>query len=469
MVKNVLVLTSSAGFGELIRQFFEETGSFVPVLHFNVDQALDEARQSRFELAILDADSLEVDLPEMVEALRAANTEIRLIVIPGEEPPDDLELAQIQADQVLPSPFYLPDLMSALEDLFGAFELRDVRTLRGADAGRPPSKPVGRAPHAAPEWLADVTLAAQYLTRLSLESAAQAALITRNHEVWAYAGGLPQPAAEELARELANHWEDAGADLARFVHLEATRGDYMLYATSLGGDYILAMVFDAEMPFSQMRTQASEMAEALAVAPKLEMAADNTEEAKATRGESDSAPTAGEEDGRESNDFEPEMAHNQVSGHSQEIQPSDQRADVAAHIGGLETTGSYDLHYAYVMIPRLPSHRLDGDLAEKLAHWLPQLCLAFGWRLEQLNVQPSFLQWAINVAPDASPESVANTLGTHLSGHIFDEFPRLQRENPSGKFWAPGFLIVSGAAPSDDLIAEYIQQTRRRQGVPRSG
>ena len=322
-----------------------------------------------------------------------------------------------------------------------------------------------RTAQPAPEWLADVSQAAQYLTRLSLESASQAALITRGDKVWAYAGQLPQKAADELGRAVAEHWEDE-ADLARFVHLDATGSDYMMYATSLGGDYILAMAFDAEMPFSQMRAQAGQMAEALAVAPQVEMrAARVDEEPQIIRMEAgDDAPPAGQGAGRSEAAARP-------SGTPGTPSAKIQGGRSVRYVGTEETLGesSYDLHYAYAMIPRLPSHKLDGDLSEKLARWLPQLCLSFGWRLEHLNVQPDFIQWMVSMGPEASPDTVVHTLEQHLSECIFEEFPRLRKENPSGKFWAPGFLIVSGGQPDAELMAQYIQQTRRRQGVPRNG
>jgi REP element-mobilizing transposase RayT len=120
-----------------------------------------------------------------------------------------------------------------------------------------------------PEWLQDVTRAAQHLTRLSLETAAQAALITRSDQLWAYAGELPQLAAEELARTVAHYWSrDGGSDLARFVRLEIVVGEFMLYATGLGGDYVLALAFETEMPFSEMRSQAGDLARRLAIPPE---------------------------------------------------------------------------------------------------------------------------------------------------------------------------------------------------------
>jgi hypothetical protein len=51
------------------------------------------------------------------------------------------------------------------------------------------------------------------------------------------------------------------------------------------------------------------------------------------------------------------------------------------------------------------------------------------------------------------------------SEKIFAEFTRLKKENPSGDFWAPGYLIMGGAQPHpSQLVKDYIKQTRSRQG-----
>jgi hypothetical protein len=111
-----------------------------------------------------------------------------------------------------------------------------------------------------------VTKAAQHLTRLTLESAAQAALITRGNAMWAYAGGLSQDAANEIAVTVTRRWEgQKGSDLLRFIRLEATRAEHMLYATRLADDVVLALVFDAETPFSTIRSQAGKLADSLAL------------------------------------------------------------------------------------------------------------------------------------------------------------------------------------------------------------
>src|SRR4029079_369504 len=43
------------------------------------------------------------------------------------------------------------------------------------------------------------------------------------------------------------------------VRLEATKAEHMLYATRLADDVVLALVFDAETPFSTIRSQAGQL------------------------------------------------------------------------------------------------------------------------------------------------------------------------------------------------------------------
>ena len=66
---------------------------------------------------------------------------------------------------------------------------------------------------------------------------------------------------------VSRHWDgQKGNDLLRFVRLEATKAEHMLYATSMVENVILALVFDAETPFSTIRSQANALAQSLSVA-----------------------------------------------------------------------------------------------------------------------------------------------------------------------------------------------------------
>ena len=127
--------------------------------------------------------------------------------------------------------------------------------------------------------------------------------------------------------------------------------------------------------------------------------------------------------------------------------------------------GLYNLTYACLLVPRFSNHYLTGDMADRVSEWLPQICIAFGWRLEYLAVRPEYVQWVLNVPPATSPGYLMRIIRQQTSEKIFVEFPKLKRENPSGDFWAPGYLIMGGTQPHPpQLVKDYIKQTRTRQG-----
>lgn len=448
MVRNAIILTPSKGFGEMVRQLLSDSEGLTPQLLYSPAQALSAAADG-LDLLVLDTDFADMDIAAYLQQLRQVAPNFDLILILAEDTPAD-GWEHVGAQVVLPQPFYLPDLAAAIEQLYGPLHSVEMPATANAGAAALPA-PLNAAPaHEAPAWLADTKLSAQHLAQLSLESASQAALITRGAEVWAYAGELPRAAAEELAAAISNVG-DAGADLARFVRLEATQADYMLYATALGNEYKLALVFDTQVPFSKMRSQVDKMAAAMAAANEASLAEVVVAQAAAAANSSPPAAPAPAQPSQPT----PEAAA---------PQPARVRWLPAAQAAA--AGGSPLLSYAYVLAPRLPEHRLEGDLAEKLAAWLPQLCVAFAWRLEHLSIQSGFVQWMVSLPAETAPESVVHTLEAHLSERIFDEFSRLKRDNPSGEFFAPGFLVMNGGLPTDAQVADFIAHTRSRQGIP---
>ena len=137
------------------------------------------------------------------------------------------------------------------------------------------------------------------------------------------------------------------------------------------------------------------------------------------------------------------------------------------HLGQLDPVSPAfsQLSYTCVLIPRLPQHHLTGVLSEKLSQWVQQFCLAFGWRLEGIAVRPEYLQWTVQVSPSIAPGNLMRIIRQRVSDSIFENFPTLAQQNPSGDFWATGYLIVGGPQPpSPRLLRDYIAETRRRQG-----
>jgi putative transposase len=376
------------------------------------------------------------------------------------------------------------------------------------EEAEPETRPPQSGGSAPPSWLVDVSLAAQYLARLSLESAAQAALIVSGGKLWAYAGELPQAAAEELSHLASSYWlKNGGSDLVRFVRLGAASGEYMLYATGLGWDLLLALVFDVETPFSKIRSQASRLAEKLTrqpdedelpgsrefdeyhgphgedrdedePLPKLPPLLDDVPPPSVTSpGEGwsyvdpkDFSYVGAAYEGLEASSEIREDQQDETSSLNEQLQ-IEAGQPKGEHLSFQEefkpaVPSVYQLNYACLLIPRLPQHYLAGDLAANLGNWLKQLSLAYGWRLVHLTIRPDHLHWIVNVPPSTSPGYMLRQIRKLSSQYIFEDFPRLARENPSGDFWAPGYLVTNSIQPiSGKVVRNFIQHTRNHQGA----
>jgi REP element-mobilizing transposase RayT len=455
----------------------------------------------------------------------------------------DLSISNLSPDLFLTKPFYMPDLLEKLDEILSPIPVHVSEKIRNelASDGHPAaSRNRPASGQEAPPWLEDVTRAAQHLTRLSLETAAQASLITRGNELWAYAGHLPQEAAAELAAAVLKDYDwSVGAsaavlngDLARFIHLESTDCDYMLYTTGLGDKLVLAMAFDAQMPFSKMRVQTGSLARALAAPPSQdqnhpaameddkESDLDEARDAWIPEPELDErlADRLGQPFIAQDDILPPSPPAHQPQGRIYPANASTTLEELASEVGfqqarpeygqppaehgtpslggqppvtagaqpetvlaanappedtsGLAVTAAmtstwHRLSYALVLLPRLPQHFITGDLSDQMAGTIQRLSLSFGWRLEHLAVRPEYLLLVVTLPPDISPEALVMDLKKYTSLWIFDDFPRLGRENPSGDFWAPGYLLITATQPPNhQVLRTFIEQTRRVQGMP---
>lgn len=542
MTASLLVVTPHNSFGAMLRSSLEETGHYRVFTAADEPTALIQLKTQQCALAFLDLD-LGLDAAvEIGRSLRALKADLALTIVTDEATPPALDI--LRPWSLLRKPFYMPELLETLGPI--------------ADAKQKPAPPKAAAQskstlaetvHDDPTdmtWLQDVNKAAQRLTRLTLESSAQAALITRGKQLWAYAGGLSQEAAGELVRLITRNWDEQnGGDLLRFARLETTHAEHMLYATTLSVGTILALVFDAETPFSTIRAQANSLARSLSVEktgplppfkseaaqkgrinrPALIVNEDGEPELPSIMGilseipsPKPSAQPAFQSVRQESTPIEmqpasPVVASSIVSRESspairlgdllvgeldETIKHQAQELDVTApskpqrpptpvrapQPGELDETrphsitevagrvilepasaGLYQLNYACLLVPRFSSHYLTGDLADHLGTWLPNVCVAFAWRLEFQAVRPEYMQWVVSVPPNTSPGYLMRIMRQQTSEKIFTEMPRLKKENPSGDFWAPGYLIMGGTQPHpQQLVKDYIKQTRQRQG-----
>src|SRR5215216_6138024 len=532
MTKSLLIVSADAKFSQVLLHGLEQEGYRVQITKGKGESVV-RADEENSSLAFLDMDLGYRAVLEIGQSLRMLNPEIRFIVFSREGTRPALD--ELHPWMFSPKPYFLPDVLNMLNN---------NSSPSSKFSNTPPHQEVQTSNSSMP-WLGDVTRAAQHLTRLTLESSAQAALITRGDSLWAYAGQLSQGAAKELAMAVTRHWDgQKGSDLLRFVRLEATKAEHMLYATRLADDVVLALVFDAETPFSTIRSQAGQLVNRLSTQtpevaePPVSQKSFPTAYESPTEYVDDDAqdldipsiaeilsdippprPERGLSPVEQQEDFAQPPSSSRSRQYSRESSPAVHANDLLVsnqdneqtveHVvedidatmpsksrrrpetpirrpmpGELDETrphsitevagrvmlepispGLYNLTYACLLVPRFSSHYLTGDMADRISEWLPQICIAFGWRLEYMAVRPEYVQWVLNVPPATSPGYLIRIIRQQTSEKIFNEFPRLKKENPSGDFWAPGYLIMGGTQPHPpQLVKDYIKQTRTRQG-----
>ena len=576
MTLSLLIVTPQPDFGKFIRQSLGDANPAHIEIVDNLTAALYALETQKFTHAFLDRDIKKGTLLDLGLALRKKDPDLHLVIISSKKNVPRLDA--LRPWSLLSKPFFIPDLLRILKKT----------TLSPSSSKETPSqaneteKDFMMKENETLTWLQDVNKAAQHLTRLTLESSAQAALIIRREAMWAYAGQLSESASAELVKIVVR--DKKAGDLLKFVRLEATDAEHMLYATELADEMVLSMVFDAETPFSAIRRQATHLAESLAFSlqedftPPVEEPAPKTNAQKTADedlielfdfedGEEDDLPpisdilkniplpnpnsaagdvktvlpasppipirkspladepmpnpfakshsaTTDEHSFVSSREQSPAIHASDFFGEDQQaqaeldetrVQEAQPQQSIDIDLGAtrvsrssrpvtpirtpnpeelietrphsitevagrvlLEPTssGMYDLTYACLLVPRFSSHHLTGDLSEQLAKWMPNICVAFGWRLEHLSVRPDYLQWVVNVPPTTSPGYLMRIMRKQTSGKIFDDFPRQKKENPSGDFWAPGYLIMGGSQPHPSkLVEDYIKRTRERQGA----
>lgn len=574
MITYLLVVTPEPSFGAQITKGLDAK-RFEVLVTADFSDAIRFVRKVNCSAAILDAalDDEHISISDIGNALRQINQNIEFIIVAPEgqalRPGDLTPIASLTR----------PVSISEIEILLEKGKAIATKAKHRADSKSTPittSKSFERdmAETANLMWLKDVSRAAQHLTQLTLESSAQAALITREDELWAYAGQLSRDAAQELGRSIQRYWnKESESDLLRFVRLESTEAQHMLYARKLSASMILALVFDAETPFSTIRAQAGKLVRTLSephpeefrstqgaavaqssqveiaplaldlnidddsfssglppisellgdipspnpvrqpVAPKVALpweqvkasavsstteavipsavrrpaASFNQEASPAIQTSVREEPSPAMDETRLSNfsrttnetGIAPELQETRRQQLDQEdvqsyietrAQNVTESVTQAAHRILLEPASPslVNLTYACLLIPRFDTHHLVGDPAERLTEWVPQLCIAFGWRLEHLAVRPEYLQWVVRVPPSTAPGYIMRIIRQQTSERLFSDFARYKKENPSGDFWAPGYLIMGSSQPHPQkLVRDFVRQTRQRQGLER--
>jgi len=306
-------------------------------------------------------------------------------------------------------------------------------------ARRLTAEPQPEAPDMDEDEAARLAQIALQLTQFSLESSAQATVLTYEGDVIAQAGDLPGPALERLERAIETAWSTSPPEydsLTRFVTLPGV-GEFLLFSRTVAEDMVLSMVFNANTPVRTIRRQARRLSESLALVP---------EQAAAPE-----PPAAITRPARPTDLRAPEGLRT----------PPAPREQVAPAAPAPRADKSY-AGYTLLWLPWDPRLELSGAFGQALAGWIETIAAQRAWDIDALAVETDYVQVALKVPQKNLPDGVIHTLFDETARRAEEHFPELI--NSAGRLWANGYYVVTPPrALTDREIGRFITVQRQAQ------
>ncbi len=123
----------------------------------------------------------------------------------------------------------------------------------------------------------------------------------------------------------------------------------------------------------------------------------------------------------------------------------------------------FDVYYACLLVPRIRTHELDDECDRFLKAELPNIFLAYSWRLEQLVIDRSYMQWVVRIPPTIAPASHIKVIRRESSQMILTNFARFTNNEFLKDFWSPGYLLGGGRHLIPEAeIGEFIRMNRKQ-------
>jgi CheY-like chemotaxis protein/REP element-mobilizing transposase RayT len=515
--KQILIVTPHSDFGEIVSQSLGKEASCDVTVATSISEAITQTRKSRMlNYALLD---MELGVEKVLEqgfTLRNAFPPISLILISKKYPPPEME--DLRPWKFLRKPFVQRELIDLIRDGNETGEQNSV----SVDAAFS-----SRVEETAPAWYMDEAIATKNLVAATSNLVVQEAMLVSDTGILAHSGELSKDAVEECSRLVRRYWgNDCTADLIKPVRLQTTSRNHLLSATVVAVGIILALTFDSETPFDILRSQTRYLTGVLKnprlslpevhilpknpetelqVAKKLaapEYISDDFDISKpaasatltdlpANEPETDlyqnpdvgeltttppvlapEAPTAETESQSAWTGPTQSQPRNPYSQTAFVIRDGQQvEVNSPVNITGEMTHGSlgpaepslFNVYYSCVLVPRIRTHELEDDCASFLKVELPNIFLAYSWRLEELVIDHTYMQWVVRIPPTVAPASHIKVIRRDSSQLILSNFARFTHNEFLKDFWSPGYLLGGGRHLIPEAeIAEFIRMNRQQ-------
>ncbi len=303
-----------------------------------------------------------------------------------------------------------------------------------------------------------ITQLAVTLTQVTTELAAEATILTRDNDIIAYSGEMPIEDIEAIRGEINDDWSATSEDSRiRFITLESSGRDYMLYSKATVGGFTLSMLFAGTKQLRVIRRQGERLIGALDAIP------DGSTEVEAlpqiSAGLVDTpdvieTPTPEPEvidipDVIETSIPEPEVVDIPDEEESSELfrpvptfddEPiEEERVDV----GPKEP-------FTFIWMVESFEIQLAEHVAQQLVFWLEVQLNSLYWTLHKLEVHQDFIYLYADIPGDLSPSELIRNLMERS-----EKIVKSEDETLPEKLWADAYLVLT---PGREMTDREIQR-----------
>jgi REP element-mobilizing transposase RayT len=114
-----------------------------------------------------------------------------------------------------------------------------------------------------------------------------------------------------------------------------------------------------------------------------------------------------------------------------------------------------------VLTVKADNLQLAGELAERIRHWVVEICNLKKLALEELTIEPDYLKCMVRIGPQSEPVDLAEELQHKLSDLIFRLYPLLKNQ---GTLWETNAMLIHEGLPVAVEVEKDAEGKMNRKG-----
>lgn len=123
----------------------------------------------------------------------------------------------------------------------------------------------------------------------------------------------------------------------------------------------------------------------------------------------------------------------------------------------------FALGYHIVFCTKFRRPILEAGVGVTCKNIIAEVCAAYGWGLEEIEVMPDHVHIFVTADPQTSPAEIAKTIKSISAVRIFYKYPKIKQRKFWGKgMWSPSTYFGSVGHISEDTVKRYIQNQKSK-------